>query len=479
MDLKSLEVDIIQGGMGVEISNNPLAREVSILGGLGVASGVARENVMTRRLQNGDPSGEIRFALNRFPDQEFSAWIIDNYYIPGGKKPDAKYKLTPFPKFKLNADDSLSLTDDNLTKLIIAANFVEVYLAKLGHNNPIGINYLYKVRYAMLPAMYGAMLAGVDALMIGAGFAKDIPNALTALAEHGDATLPIAIEGEKDKILRFEPEKIYKNKDLTRPAFFGIISNQLGLRALPNADAYIFEGPTAGGHNPPARSKSLTTLGEPDYGPADEVDHAYVRSWFNQNAQRTGKKMPYYYAGGFGSPEGLQKAKELGATGVQIGSLLGFSSGSGMYNPLRLKILEQMMHAGIVFTSPDASSSGFPFKEFLSPDTLTNPELYNARKRVCDLGYLVDLYTRKDGTIGTRCPSENASSYKRKGGLEKDTINKVCLCNGLLATVNLGSPGEMPIVTVGSDLSSIILLVTKYGLNYTVKNAMDYMRGKE
>ncbi|MCJ7755904.1 MAG: hypothetical protein MUP13_15190, partial [Thermoanaerobaculales bacterium] len=58
---------IIQGGMGVAISNWNLARTVSKLGQLGVVSGVALEVLLVRRLQDGDVGGHIRRALESFP----------------------------------------------------------------------------------------------------------------------------------------------------------------------------------------------------------------------------------------------------------------------------------------------------------------------------------------------------------------------------------------------------------------------------
>lgn len=51
---------IIQGGMGVAVSDWRLARAVSILGELGVVSGTALAIVLSRRLQAGDPGGEMR-----------------------------------------------------------------------------------------------------------------------------------------------------------------------------------------------------------------------------------------------------------------------------------------------------------------------------------------------------------------------------------------------------------------------------------
>ena len=61
---------IIQGGMGIAVSNWKLAKTVSMAGQLGVVSGTAIDNVLARRLQDGDKSGDTRRALSHFPNQE-------------------------------------------------------------------------------------------------------------------------------------------------------------------------------------------------------------------------------------------------------------------------------------------------------------------------------------------------------------------------------------------------------------------------
>ena len=58
---------VIQGGMGVGISHWRLARAVSEAGQLGVVSGTALDQILVRRLQDGDPGGHMRRALDRFP----------------------------------------------------------------------------------------------------------------------------------------------------------------------------------------------------------------------------------------------------------------------------------------------------------------------------------------------------------------------------------------------------------------------------
>ena len=76
-----------------------------------------------------------------------------------------------------------------------------------------------------------------------------------------------------------------------------------------------------------------------------------------------------------------------------------------------------------VVTDPAASPTGFPFKVLQLEDgleTLSNPEVYNARPRVCNLGYLRAPYLQEDGKVGYRCPSECVADYVAKGGEENE-----------------------------------------------------------
>ena len=68
---------IIQGGMGIGVSNWRLARAVSRLGQLGVVSGTAIDTVFVRRLQDGDAGGHVRRAMERFPIPESAEGVLD------------------------------------------------------------------------------------------------------------------------------------------------------------------------------------------------------------------------------------------------------------------------------------------------------------------------------------------------------------------------------------------------------------------
>ena len=151
---------IVQGGMGVAVSNWRLARAVSRPGQLGVVSGTAIEIVCARRLQDGDAGGHLRRALQHVPIPGIAEQVLGTYYLPEGRPPGAPYR--PVLRFCLDPSPAAE-------KLAVAAAFAEVYLAKQGHDRLVGINLLRKIEFPILAQLYGAMLAGVDHVLMGAG----------------------------------------------------------------------------------------------------------------------------------------------------------------------------------------------------------------------------------------------------------------------------------------------------------------------
>lgn len=444
---------IIQGGMGVAISDWKLARAVSTAGALGVVSGTALDQVMVRRLQDGDPDGDVRRALEAFPVPDIAARITSRYFIEGGKPPAAAYATLP-----LQGKDGVA----ELRDLCVAANFVEVWLARQGHGNPVGINYLEKIQIPHLPSIYGALLAGVDYILMGAGIPLKIPGAIDALARHEPATYPLAVTGSEpgdDTLVRFDPADIVGGDRpmLRRPAFLAIVgSSTLALTLLRKAngavDGFIIEGPTAGGHNAPPRGKlQLNELGEPVYGERDKVDLAAFRDF----------DVPFWLAGGFGSADGLRAARAEGAAGIQVGTAFALCEDSGLRADYRAALLARVRDAAAhVKTDPLASPTGFPFKVADLPGTVALDEVYTARPRICDLGYLREAYRTPDGSIGYRCPAEPVSLYVAKGGDVADTVGRKCICNALMATagfpqVRAGRHVEPGIVTSGDALRGV------------------------
>jgi nitronate monooxygenase len=449
---------IIQGGMGVGVSGWPLARAISLAGQLGVVSGTALAVVLARRLQLGDPGGELRRALAHFPFPPMAGRILADYFIPGGKSPRTPFKLTPMPTLRPRPA---------LVELTVAANFVEVFLAKEGHAGLVGINYLEKIQLPTLPSIFGAMLAGVDYVLMGAGIPRAIPGVLDLLARGETAQLPIDVEGSingEKHLSTFSPRSFCGGPppQLKRPQFLGIVASAtlamtLARKSSGRVDGFIVEGPTAGGHNAPPRGPlQLDSGGEPVYGPRDVAELEKIRAL----------GLPFWLAGSYGRPGKLAEALRVGATGVQVGTAFAFCEESGVQPELKQEALRlsRLGQAG-VFTDPLASPAGFPFKVAQLAGTLSDVALYASRPRLCDLGYLRHPYRRADGTIGYRCPAEPLTSFLHKGGALLDTDGRKCVCNGLPATVGLGqirpkSGAELSLVTAGDDLAQIAQFLT-------------------
>ncbi|MBZ5639117.1 MAG: nitronate monooxygenase [Acidobacteriia bacterium] len=457
--------------MGVAISNWRLARTVSRLGQLGVVSGTALDQILARRLEDGDPGGHMRRAMDAFPFPAMAERVWKAHYLPGGKAPGAPYTRTPFHGLECPRP---------LAELGIVGNFVEVFLAREGHTNPVGINYLEKIQPPHLIAIYGAMLAGVGYVLMGAGIPLKIPGVLDAYVEHQPATYPLYVVGAQkgdDTALRFTPREFMERDlpPLVRPRFLPIIaSNTLAVTMIKKAngrvDGFVVEGPTAGGHNAPPRGKpALSDRGEPVYGDRDKVDLAKLRDL----------GLPFWLAGGFGAAGGLQQALESGAAGVQVGTAFAYCAESGLRDDYRQALLEKVARGeGRVFTDPLASPSGFPFKVVQLEGSISERAVQLARRRVCDLGYLREAYRTPDGRIDFRCPSEPLSAYVAKGGRVEDTVGRTCICNALVTTA--GAPQirgqgrfvEAGIVTSGDDLTGLARFMRPGSTSYTAADVI-------
>lgn len=463
---------IIQGGMGVAVSNWKLAHAVSLMGQLGVISGTVLDTVLVRRLQDGDIDGGMRRAIDRFPIAGVGDAVLSRYFLPEGRRPGQPYKLLPMYKQRV------SVARQQLTML---ANFVEVYLAKEGHDNPVGINLLTKVQMPNLASLYGAMLAGVDHVLMGAGIPREIPGVLDAFAEHRPATMRFDITGlapGESEMLSFDPLEhgVTDGTPLTRPRFLPIISanslaTTLARKANGRVDGFIVEGPTAGGHNAPPRGEPrYNERGEPLYGERDAVDLAKLREL----------GLPFWVAGGAGTPQRLREALAAGAAGVQVGTLFAYCEESGLTPELKREVIDHAARGDVrIATDPRASPTGFPFKIVRwATDGADRP----ARQRKCDLGYLRECYRRPDGRIDYRCAAEPVDDYLRKGGSLADTEGRRCLCNALTANIGhaqLRGAGETepPLLTSGDDLETISTFLAGR-TSYTAADVVSYLLGR-
>jgi len=464
---------IIQGGLGAGVSNWLLAKAVARAGQLGVVSGTALDSILVRRLQEGDPEGHRRRALEHFPVPELAQRVVAQYFIPGGKAATASYKRIP----AYTATPSLALQ-----QLTVMANFVEIFLAKEGHEGVVGMNYLEKIQMPNLASIYGAMLAGVDYVCMGAGIPREIPGILDSLVHHEEISLKLLVEGAAgadNYRMRFDPQKVIGGAlpPLRRPLFLAIIASatlavSLARKASGKVDGFVVEGATAGGHNAPPRGPlQLSEKGEPVYGPKDEVDLQKIKD--------LGR--PFWLAGSYGSREQLIRALELGAQGVQVGTAFAFCRESALAENVKRQLLRKTLAGeGEVFADPIASPTGFPFKVCRLEGTLSEEEVYAARPRMCGLSYLRHVYKKPDGSLGYRCPAEPVDAYVRKGGQVEDTIGRKCLCNSLLA--NIGLPErqqagyvEKPLVTAGEDFHELPQFTGNDRLSYSAEEVIRHL----
>ncbi len=504
-------IKLIQGGMGVYVSNWRLAQAVASQQPgttAGTVSGTALDVVHVRLLQLGDPGGHLRRALHAFDAQfgvETGKQIINRYFIEGGKAPAARFKYGP-PQTVRMQDGSRTIAmpggqtapvtltvEEELVELLIATAFAEVWLAKQGHNGVIFINFLNKVELPLLFSMYGAMLAGVDGVVVGAGNPEGLPAACSLLAQHSPVTgeLPVLYRESGETFqLHFDPRSIAGGKlaqaPLKRPAFLAIVSleNLAGVLAhspTQPPDGFIIEHHTAGGHNaPPQGPLKKDGLGQPVYSQLDEPNLAAIRA----------EGLPFWLAGGYGSRERLQTALAVGARGVQVGSAFALAMEAGI-QPVHRTAIFQALRQGIsdadLVRTTLFSPTGFPFKVAQLSGTLSDEDVYAARRRVCDLGFLQQRGLSKPDADGNRrlfqrCPAAPLDDFVNKRGLPMNAEGKRCLCNGLLAGVGLGqvnaqSGEELAIVTLGNHLDGIRRLSRQGQSPYWAKDVVEDILG--
>ncbi len=469
--------------MGVAVSGWRLARAVSRRGQLGVVSGTLLPVVLARRLQGGDADGSLSRALAAFPDRAVAQRVTERYLTTGGKAADMPYAAVPMP----SAQPARAWVE-----LAMVANFCEVWLAKEGHDGLVGINLLEKMQTGTLASLYGAMLAGVDVVLMGAGIPRAIPGVLDKFAAGEAAELAVDLvgavpEGTEAPRMRLDPRDWLASapESLRRPQFLAIVSSAalattLARKASGRVDGFVIESPAAGGHNaPPRGGGTLDSLGQPVYGPRDEPELAKFRAL----------GLPFWLAGERASAEGLAAARSLGAAGVQVGTAFAFCAESGLDPAIKARACA-MSRAGEVriFTDPKASPTGFPFKVLGLEGSLSDAGVYASHERRCDLGYLREPYVKEDGGLGYRCAAEPVEDYVAKGGDREDTVGRKCLCNGLLAAVGLGQVRasaagtagdvtwtEPPIVTAGAETAEIARFLKPGADSYTADEVLDHI----
>ena len=155
---------------------------------------------------------------------------------------------------------------------------------------------------------------------------------------------------------------------------------------------------------------------------------------------------------------------------------------------MRADLREQMLQAArdktlTVRTDHRASPTGFPFKVVELPGTVGMDETFKARPKLCDLGYLRSNTITEEGKTISKCASEPEKPFLRKGGDEAEIEGRICLCNGLLATIGLGKERadgykEAPLLTLGATTSDVEHMLELFPAGWSAKDVLDTLTSK-
>ena len=491
---------IITGGMGVRISNWLMSRIVAMTGGMGIVSGTGLETIYPRILQDGDKGGHVRRAFTELARRQPALAkpifdLYDKYYIEGGKSANKPYKAVPVWRLNRLEGQSSGLNSfwepsRELQLLAVASNFAEVWLAKEGHKGLIGINFLRKVERPLLWTLYGAMLADVDYVVVGAGNPSHLPGMIRSLASHKPTSLPLKVYGANSKsgefFAKIEPSSLIGNKaaSLPKPKFLAIVSSFTLADALfSNSETrpygFVIEYPEAGGHNAAPAKMKFDSEGQAVmiYTDKDRADVPSIRAL----------GLPFWLAGSFGTSKSLSRAMEMGASGIQVGTIAALSGQSGMAPKFRTKVLQLLKQNKLKIDNTMVSPAGFPFKVAQVQGTISDKTVYENRKRICDICLLQATYVMKNGSLGYRCPGESVKDFVAKGGRAQNTKGRVCLCNALFSAagfpqVHADGYVEPPIITLGEDTASARELLSELSggqETYTISKAIHYLRGNK
>ena len=322
----------------------------------------------------------------------------------------------------------------------------------------------------------GAMLAGVDYVLMGAGLPTYIPGVLDGLAKWEKVSMKLHVTGPKgaSASTSFDPTKILPGKlPLQRPNFLAIISSEIVAKTMikrssGEVNGFVVENHTAGGHNAPPRK--VKGVQADAFSDKDTIKIDAIA--------KLGK--PFWLAGKFASPEKLKEAKDQGAIGVQIGTAFAFCDQSGIPAETRKEVLDQCK-AGTIKIDTDfrASPTGYPFKVVRLDDA---PKAHKKRQRVCDLGYLRSIHITEDEHTLYRCASEPIDHYLKKEGEVDEVLGRQCLCNALMSLI--GHPqvrdgyNEPVIITAGSDVLEVVRFLKDGDSSYSADDVIDYILGE-
>jgi nitronate monooxygenase len=335
---KKIKFPIVQGGMGVGVSLFPLAKAVAGEGGLGIISSACIDRLVSKRT---------------------------------GKK--------------VNTYEAV---------------YQEISLSKV-QNGFAGINIMMALARDYNESVKGALDAGADVIISGAG----LPLTLPAIQPPKDtALIPIVSSARALDIICKKWEK-------------------LGYRP----DAVVLEGPLAGGH-----------LGF-------RIEQVDLESNKLENLLPPVKEMaikcgnfPVIVAGGIYTYDDIIKFMSMGADGVQMGTRFLATEESSASEAYKRAVV-QAKEEDIIVAHRPGSPCGLPFR-VIKQSPMYASSLKKARVPKCDKGYV--LMKDSEGKFSV-CPAKsNNEDY-------------FCICNGLLSSGGYNTDKEEPLYTVGSNAARV------------------------
>lgn len=331
---KTIKLPIVQGGMGVGVSLSPLASAVAREGGLGIVSSACIDLLVSKR---------------------------------SGKK--------------VNIYDAV---------------YEEVSLAKAA-GGFAGINIMCALGRDYDDSVRGALDAGADAIISGAGLPMNLPAIQPA---RETALIPIVSSSRALDLICRKWERLG-----TRP------------------DAVVLEGPLAGGH-----------LGfRIDQVELEENRLENLLPPVKDLARRYGD-FPVIVAGGIYSSEDIARFLDLGADGVQMGTRF-LATEESSASPSYKEAVVRARQEDILVAHDPGSPCGLPFR-IIRQSPMYVSALSHLRKPKCDKGYV--LLKDKEGRY-TKCPAKESNEHH------------FCICNGLLSSAGYNPDKEKALYTVGTN----------------------------
>lgn len=445
---------IVQGGLDAMVATWPLARAVARTGQLGVVSGTLLPVITARRLQLGDPGGHLRRAFEHFPFPGVARRVWEQFFIVGGKPTATPFDPVGQPSFAQGPA---------LTELMVVAGFAEVYLAAEGRAGMVGLHHHGQAPLPLLPSLYGAMLAGVDALLISGGDPVEIVEAVRRLSRgHPAAFMMRSFDPGVDlrPTCGFDPASMVEDRCPVLeapPVLFTVRTVEEGV------DLRRRVGDGLGG---------LLHLPEPGTAPPSPAE-----------IQRLGRLGCPLWVGGLPpTPDSLSLALSLGAAGLVVSTPFYYCAESELDAATKRRVLGGGQAPSRLDVKFLASPTGFSVPVVQLDGTAADPAVFAARRRFCDVGFLRQVYRTGGGGLGYRCPGETISAHIAKDGARERAMHQRCLCNGMLAALGMGQvrlphSTETPLVPAGEELGALTAFAGRASRQYAAADVVATLLG--